>query len=101
MHKSKETEEFLKNGEIDIELVFLPTYSPHLNPIEGKWRSLKEKVTKAGNLQPERCPAIHIESGASIPITLSTSFNTILTQSTSASLEFLNSASVFKTGTSR
>jgi len=36
--------EFAKN--IDIELVFLPPYSPHLNPIEYIWKSIKRIVSQ-------------------------------------------------------
>jgi transposase len=32
-------------AELDIRLVFLPPYSPHLNPIEFVWRSLKRVVS--------------------------------------------------------
>jgi len=39
-HGANATMEFAK--ENDIELVFLPPYSPHLNPIEYIWKSIKE-----------------------------------------------------------
>lgn len=31
---------------IEIELVFLPPYSPHLNPIEYIWKSIKRIVSQ-------------------------------------------------------
>jgi len=35
-----------KAAELNIHLVFLPPYSPHLNPIEFIWKSLKRIVSK-------------------------------------------------------
>jgi transposase len=29
-----------------LELVYLPTYSPHLNPIERLWRLMRSQVTR-------------------------------------------------------
>lgn len=43
-HRAKDTIEFAKN--IGIELVFLPPYSPDLNPIEYIWKSIKRLVSK-------------------------------------------------------
>ena len=34
-----------KAAELDIALVFLPPYCPHLNPIEFVWKSLKRIVS--------------------------------------------------------
>ena len=44
VHSTKRVQNFL--GELDgrVELVPLPTYSPHLNPIEGFWLFLKSHV---------------------------------------------------------
>ena len=43
-HRSKMVQEFaLKNN---ISLVFLPPYSPDLNPIEQIWRSIKREISK-------------------------------------------------------
>ncbi len=42
-HKSKKVEEYLKTSKI--ELVFLPPYSPNLNPIERLWRFMHSVVT--------------------------------------------------------
>lgn len=41
-HKKQEVKEFCKNN--NIELIFLPPYSPELNPIERVWSFLKSKV---------------------------------------------------------
>jgi len=44
MHFTKRVQEFLDGLEGRIELVPLPTSSPHLNPIEGFWLFLKSHV---------------------------------------------------------
>ncbi|HIC32867.1 MAG TPA: IS630 family transposase [Flavobacteriaceae bacterium] len=41
-HKTKKVKEFCKNN--NITLLFLPPYSPELNPIERVWSFLKSKV---------------------------------------------------------
>ncbi len=38
-HKGEEIENLIK--ESDIKLIYLPTYSPDLNPIEKKWAQVK------------------------------------------------------------
>lgn len=43
-HRAKDTIEFAKS--IGIKLVFLPPYSPDLNPIEFIWKSIKRLVSK-------------------------------------------------------
>ena len=40
-HKSVMVEEFIKSTGGDIVLVFLPPYTPQLNPMEIQWRELK------------------------------------------------------------
>ncbi|WP_410520671.1 transposase [Candidatus Tisiphia endosymbiont of Dioctria rufipes] len=42
-HKSKKVKEYLVNSKI--ELVFLPPYSPNLNPIERLWKLMHRIVT--------------------------------------------------------
>jgi len=44
VHFTKRVQEFLDGVDGRIELVPLPTYSPHLNPIEGFWLFLKSHV---------------------------------------------------------
>jgi putative transposase len=45
IHKTKEVEEFLAEDQ-RMALVFLPTYSPNLNEMEGVWRVFHARVTK-------------------------------------------------------
>jgi len=42
-HKSKKVKEYLKTSKI--ELIFLPAYSPNLNPIERLWKFMHSKTT--------------------------------------------------------
>ncbi len=42
-HTTQDTLEFAK--ECDIKLVFLPPYSPDLNPIEFIWKSIKRVIS--------------------------------------------------------
>ncbi len=42
----KEVESFCQDHRLQMELVFLPTYSPHLNLIERLWRVLRHQVTR-------------------------------------------------------
>lgn len=44
-HHSKELEPFLEVNKDKLELMFLPPYSPDLNPMEWFWKFLKKKVT--------------------------------------------------------
>ena len=44
IHKSKELERIVK--EAKCELLFLPTYSPDLNPIENMWSKIKQIIRK-------------------------------------------------------
>lgn len=44
-HHAKIVQEFVKNHEKKLELMFLPPYSPRLNPIERVWRKLRKVVT--------------------------------------------------------
>ena len=43
-HRAKATIDYA--NEIEIELVFLPPYSPDLNPIEYIWKSIKKIISK-------------------------------------------------------
>ncbi|MEM4065881.1 MAG: transposase [Candidatus Micrarchaeaceae archaeon] len=43
-HHSPET--LMKSLELNISIVFLPPYSPGLNPIEFIWKSLKRRISK-------------------------------------------------------
>jgi len=44
-HKAEDTLEFAE--ELDIKLVFLPPYSPDLNPIEFIWKSIKRIISRS------------------------------------------------------
>lgn len=44
IHHAKLIQPFLQNHQDRLQLVFLPPYSPNLNPIEGLWKWLKENV---------------------------------------------------------
>ena len=44
VHHSRAVSE--KAAELDIHLVFLPPYSPDLNPIEPVWKSLKKVISR-------------------------------------------------------
>jgi transposase len=43
-HRSKMVKEFAERN--NISLVFLPPYSPDLNPIEQVWRAIKREISK-------------------------------------------------------
>lgn len=44
-HRFKELKPFLKANEEKLELMFLPPYSPDMNPMEWYWKFLRKKVT--------------------------------------------------------
>lgn len=44
-HHSKELEPFLEANKNRLELLFLPPYSPDLNPMEWFWKFLRKRVT--------------------------------------------------------
>lgn len=44
-HKSKKVLKFLENLSDKIEILWLPAYSPDMNPIEHLWRFMKEVVS--------------------------------------------------------
>ena len=45
-HTTPAIEAFVNEHSEQLELVFLPTYSPHLNHIERLWRLMRSKVTR-------------------------------------------------------
>lgn len=59
-HKSSETLEIIE--KFNCELIFLPTYSPDLNPIEHKWPQLKtiarKELPNAENKVDSICNAV-------------------------------------------
>ena len=44
-HRSKELKEFFESNRERLTFLFLPAYSPELNPIERVWRITRRKVT--------------------------------------------------------
>ncbi len=44
-HRSKDLQEFFEANQDRLELIFLPAYSPELNPIERVWRVIRRQVT--------------------------------------------------------
>ncbi len=45
-HTTPAIETFVLEHQWRMELVYLPTYSPHLNHIERLWRLMRSKVTR-------------------------------------------------------
>ena len=45
-HKTKAVGQYVKEHADEFELLYLPTYSPHLNPIEDVWRVVKNAVCR-------------------------------------------------------
>ena len=43
-HKSKAVREYVESTGGDVELEFLPPYTPQLNPVETVWRDLKKRL---------------------------------------------------------
>ena len=46
IHHAKILKPFLEKNKDKLELMFLPAYSPDLNPIEGLWKWMREEVTQ-------------------------------------------------------
>jgi len=44
-HKAKMLKEFLESNKHRLELIFLPVYSPDMNPIELLWKEAKKTIT--------------------------------------------------------
>jgi transposase len=44
-HHSKDLKLFLETNKDKLELVFLPPYSPNLNPMEWFWKLMRKQVT--------------------------------------------------------
>ena len=50
-HKAKKVRE--KARELNIELIYLPPYSPDLNPIEYLWKSIK-RIISISNIESKQ-----------------------------------------------
>ena len=44
-HHARLLKPFLENNKNKIELIFLPPYSPDLNPVERVWWYMRKKIT--------------------------------------------------------
>ena len=44
-HKSNKVQDFARKYKKKVELLFLPPYSPDLNPVERVWKNLRYQVT--------------------------------------------------------
>jgi len=44
-HHAKKLKPFLEQNRVRLELMFLPPYSPDLNPIERVWWFMRKKIT--------------------------------------------------------
>ena len=44
-HKSKAVRKFVESTDGNLELIFLPPYTPQLNPIEMQWREIKRLLS--------------------------------------------------------
>lgn len=45
-HTTAPVQAFAQHHQAQLELVYLPTYSPHLNPIERLWHFMRRQVTR-------------------------------------------------------
>lgn len=43
-HTSNEMQEFYENNKHCLQAIFLPSYSPELNPLETGWRETKKRL---------------------------------------------------------
>ena len=50
-HKSKAVMKYVESVGDDVELEFIPPYTPQLNPIETAWRDLKRRPAGISGLQ--------------------------------------------------
>lgn len=55
-HKSNKTKEIIENN--GHRLLFLPAYSPDLNPIENYWAIIKAKIKKVISNYSELYPCV-------------------------------------------
>jgi transposase len=46
IHKAKVVEDYATSTNGELELIFLPPYSPQLNSGEQVWKKIKERVAK-------------------------------------------------------
>jgi transposase len=46
IRKAKILQDYIASTNDELELIFLPPYSPQLNPDEPVWKNIKERVAK-------------------------------------------------------
>ena len=74
-HKSKLIRDYLKSTGGDVVLIYLPPYTPQLNPIEIQWRMIKARLACryfATEDEMERSIVRLVESGEVQPVQIST-----------------------------
>ena len=73
-HKSQLIQEYLESTNGDVVLIYLPPYTPQLNPIEIQWRMIKARLAAryfATNDEMEDSIIRLVESGEVQPIRIS------------------------------
>jgi len=62
IHQAKAVKAWLQSHRTQLRLYFLPTYSPHLNPIERVWRHFRRNVTDNYFFRTMSCLMAAVES---------------------------------------
>jgi transposase len=73
-HKSRLIREYLESTGGDVVLMYLPPYTPQLNPIEIQWRMIKARLAGryfATEDEMERSIIRLVESGEVQPVRIS------------------------------
>ena len=73
-HKSKLIQKYLKSAGGDVVLIYLPPYTPQLNPIEMQWRMIKARLACryfATKDEMEQSIIRPVESGEVQPVRIS------------------------------
>ena len=73
-HKSELIKKYLKDAGGDVVLIYLPPYTPQLNPIEIQWRMIKARLAAryfATEDEMEDSTILLVESGEVQPVRIS------------------------------